>query len=76
MEESNWKSIGWFVTRKLIYYVFTTAVLWLAATYAFSLMTAASTVSVIVGAVLLVATVGVFFTLIIREFFQFLSKLD
>lgn len=71
MEESNWKSIGWFITRKLIYYVFTSAVLWMAATYAFSLMTVASTLSVIVGAVLLVATVGVFLTLVVREFFNF-----
>ena len=73
---TNWKSLGWTVTRKLVYYalvIFSTVVL---GTWAASAMTAASTFTFLLGLLLAVVTVGGVFTLVIREILYYCNKLN
>lgn len=73
---TNWKSLGWLVTRKLVYYalvIFLTVVLGAGAA---SLMTAASTFSFALGLLLAVLTAGGVFTLVVREILYYCNKLN
>jgi hypothetical protein len=72
---TNWKSLGWTVTRKLVYYalvVFSAVVL---GTWAAAAMTTASTFTFLLGLILAALTVGGVFTLAIREILYYCNKL-
>lgn len=76
MNNSNWKSIGWNITRKLLYYFLVITALIISSTYALSLMTVANTLAFIGGGVLLIGSIGVGLTLLIREISYYVNKID
>jgi fucose permease len=66
---NTWKSIGWLITRKSLYYAVIVILVFLLGSGIASLLTAANTLTVIVGVLGLVLLGSGFVTLVIREIF-------
>jgi len=76
MNTSNWKSIGWLVTRKLLYYALLLVAAVLLFKGGFALMTIANTFAFVLGLLLVVLTVGGLFTAFLREVFFYFKLLN
>lgn len=76
MKNFDWLSTGWLVTKKLAYYFIVIAVFVMLMTYSMSLMTAASTLSFILGGLLMTVAIGGGMALFLRECFYYIGKID
>ncbi len=74
MNETNWKTLGWTITRKLLYYALIVIVAAALFICAFALMTMAEWIFFILGLLVAIATVGGLITLGIREVLFYLKK--
>lgn len=76
MNTSSWKSVGWLVTRKLLYYALLLVAAVLLFKGGFALMSIASTIAFVLGFFIVVLTVGGLFTLFLREVFFYYKLLN
>lgn len=67
MKNLEWQSLGWKVTRKLVFYAIVVVVLSMMIVCSCSLMNIASTLAFLGGLVGIAATFGVFVTFLLRE---------
>lgn len=67
MNEIKWQTLGWKITRKLVYYTLLAIIFTITTTAGLSLMNVANTLSFSCGLVLLALTFGGFITALIRE---------
>ena len=72
----NWKTTGFKITKKLIYYVLIICGVIFLGSVAANMMTARDTLQNIVGAVLAASTIGATITIGIREVDQFCNKIN
>jgi len=72
----NWKSLGWLITRKLVYYTIVVIAAVVLFTLAGAALTMKSTLAAIAGALLIALTLGGLITLGIREALFYFKKIN
>jgi hypothetical protein len=73
---TNWKSLGWIVTRKLVYYILVVLVTILLGSWSAALMTTANTLTFALGLVLSALIVGGLITVVVREIIYYIKKFN
>jgi len=76
MNNFDWRFTAWLIARKLSYYFLVVAgFVWLMV-FSMSLLTAASTLSFVLGGLLMTVDLGIGMALFIRECMYYLNKID